>query len=125
MSTPKWFDPKITLGGAIQIGLLFITLIGAYYGIVSRVDGNDKDIAALQRVVTDIPGIKSDVLLLQNTITNRASARDAQLNTLTGRVDKVENTLDQKLDDLLKSVSTLQQDVAAMKATLTASQRNQ
>lgn len=130
MTTPRWFKPEVTLSGAIQIVFLLFTIIGGgitltnlLNGYNSSITNNANSITALQKVVTDIPGIKSDVLLLQNTVSNRSVARDAQLNALTGRVDKIENSVDAKLDDIAKSLASMQSDVAALNATLRATSR--
>ncbi len=117
----------MTLSGLVQIVLLLAAIAGGWWTLVSRVDGNDKDIANLQRIVTDIPGIKSDVLLLQNTLSNRSQARDAQLSSITGdvtalsgRVDRLENSLNGNLKDIAKSMAQMQSDIAAINATLSA-----
>jgi hypothetical protein len=120
MTAPKWIDPKFTISGLIQIVLLLVSVIGGGVTLFSRVDANDRDITALQRVVTDIPGIKSDVLLLQNTFSNRSTARDVQIGSLTTRVDRIETSVDAKLDEIAKSLASMQSDLAALNATVKA-----
>jgi hypothetical protein len=52
MTMPKWFEPKITLGAVLQIGVILATVITAWNTIVSDVRTNAGEISRLDTRVT-------------------------------------------------------------------------
>lgn len=114
------FENKITMGNAIQVGLLLLALVGAYFGIIGRADSQAKDISELQRTVAPIPQIQTDLSVLKSTITAKGQQRDAQIGSLERRVDQNQLSVEAKLDKIVDGMSDLSSQVSGLNATLRA-----
>lgn len=117
------FENKITLGNAIQVGLLLLALVGAYFGIIGRADSQAKDISELQRTVSPIPQIQTDLSVLKSTIAAKGQQRDAQIGSLERRVDQNQLSVEAKLDKIVDGMSDLSSQVSGLNATLKAQGR--
>lgn len=120
MTTPKWFEPKITVGNVIQIVLLLAAVAGAWFGIIGRVDGNDKDIANLQAQVSAITSIATRVTVIETTIASGRANRDKQISDINQRVSDNQSAVETKLDKIADSLTALSSQVSALNATLKA-----
>lgn len=117
------FENKITMGNAIQVGLLLLALVGAYFGIIGRADSQAKDISELQRTVSPIPQIQTDLSVLKSTIAAKGQQRDAQIGSLERRVDQNQLSCEAKLDKIVDGMSDLSSQVSGLNATLKAQGR--
>lgn len=117
------FENKITMGNAIQVGLLLLALVGAYFGIIGRADSQAKDISELQRTVSPIPQIQTDLSVLKSTIAAKGQQRDAQIGSLERRVDQNQLSVEAKLDKIVDGMSDLSSQVSGLNATLKAQGR--
>jgi len=122
-SPPRWFEPKVTLSGLIQIALLVCSAFAAFYGIIGRADGQAKDIATLQQVVVPLPAMQTDLTVIKNTIATKTIERDRQFSDLSARVDQNQGSVDAKLDKLIDGMTVLSNQVAALTAVARAQER--
>jgi hypothetical protein len=98
MATPKWFDPRITIGNVITLTVVGAGVLGVFYGLRG-------DLALLnQRFSFQVVQDEADRRRTDMRLTNIESQRD----DLTSRVIRIEEQLkgqDTKLDIIVRSVS--------------------
>lgn len=85
------FENKITMGNAIQIGLIIFAVIAAYFGIVARVDGSGRDIAALQQSIDLLPDLRGRVSTIETRINIGQQQREQFQDKTEIALDKLSN----------------------------------
>lgn len=108
----------VVINGLLTIGL-FIMGYWLNGQAAAQAQFNDR----LTHVEQAEAGTESDIKAINNTITFRSSARDSQFASvssqgaaLSARVDHLENAFGDKLDKVAGDISSIKQDIAAIKA---------
>ncbi len=79
------FENKFTFGNVIQIGLLLFAVVGAYFGIIGRVDGNTLSITALQKAVAPVESLNVRLTVIES----RAASTDQRIDKLVTSIDEL------------------------------------
>ncbi len=109
----QW-DPKVTLGNVLTVASLLITLVTGYVNLKLDVQASSARIEAVQAQVTerDKDSRPTRMTVLEQTISTSRAARDKQLDQMTAKLDRMED-----------SIVALSNAVAGLTATLKAQER--
>ena len=126
---PGMFVMRFTLGNLVELGAIVIVGASLYYGILNVQNTQGRDIATLQQQVAPIPSMQGDIRVIQSNSATKSAARDAQVGTinsqlsaLDNRMDRVETSVDTKLEQMARDIATIQSNVSAIAATIGAPQ---
>src|SRR5689334_20741511 len=105
------FDPKVTLGNVLTVASLLITLVTGYVNLKLDVQASAAQIEKVQSQVTELEqdSLPTRLSVLESTISTSRAARDKQLDQMTAKLDRMED-----------SISALSNAVAGLTATLKA-----
>jgi phage shock protein A len=123
VTTPKWFEPRVTLGNILSLIAMLATVVGGYVALKIDVSDAKQSIAALQQTVQPLPSMETRLTVVESTISTKGAARDKQMADLTARVDLNQNSVDAKLDKLIDGMTVLSNQVAALTAVARAQER--
>lgn len=109
MATAKafQFEPKITLGGAIQIVLLLFAIVAAYFTIVARVESSQKDIGSLQLKVEPIDNLETRMALVERNQVVGREQRESFQEDITAAVAELNRQQTMILQQLAAIVARL------------------
>lgn len=110
----RWFEPRFTLGNVVSIGTTVVFAAGLYWSIVGSLNTQASEIADLKVTVSQVPALAQHMAVIDTTINLNKAARDRQADDVASR-----------LDALTVTVNALAQNVAALTATIKASERQQ
>lgn len=122
LPTPKWFEPRVTLGNVLSIIAMLGTVATVYTNLKLDAAQASSDIAAIQKQVDPVPGLVTDMAVVKRNQVAQQQDSDKSQDALVTRMDRSDAITNARLDRMTDSINTLAQSVAALTATIRANQ---